>query len=450
MKDRPSCIVIGAGLAGLAAGYRLAKAGWKVTVLEADDRVGGRVLTHRFDGVPGAEKLVCELGGEWIGSDHREVRRLCSTFGLRVTQHRYAFSFWAGTPESRTSTYEPGQWCFEKSSRPRFEKFCRRFLASQHDEKAMKDLDRYDWWTALQMHGFHIDDLVKRDLMDSTDFGESIRLTSAYLAATEYFASNKTNEMDAKIDGGNDQLADALAEAIGRRGVVRRKASVSRVEQRDGRVSVHVEGRTTPYRARYCICAVPTRASTKIRWSPALAPRQRAAARQLQYSRIMKTAVLCAERFWQDRGALGFAVYTSRASDFCFDSTFHQPGTMGILCSYAIGEKADNLAAESEALLGGWITQDVFDAVKPRKGRVATPLAVRKQAWQYEPSGGAYAFYRPGQWFDVQPILSQPHGRVWFAGEHLSAEWQGFMEGAVETGQKAAEAVIEHARHGGR
>jgi monoamine oxidase len=449
MKDRPSCIVIGAGLAGLAAGYELVEAGWKVTVLEADDRVGGRVFTHRFDGVPGAEKLVCELGAEWIGKEHQRLKALCSTFRLRpLKKHQFTFSFWKGTPESRTRTFGPGEWCFSKAAQPKFRRFRSRFSRLQEQEK--RDLDRYDWWTALRMHGFTTDDLVYRDLMDSTDSGESIRLSSAYLAATEYFAPTTTNEMDYKIVGGNDRLPKALAGAIGRRGSVRTEATVTRIEQHDGHVSVYVRGRTTPFRARYCICSVPTRALTKIRWEPTLPPAQRAAANQLQYSRIMKTAVLCAERFWQDRRRYGFAVYTSRASDFCFDSTFGQEGTMGILCSYAIGEKADNLAAESEDLLGKWITQDVSEAAEPTKDRAVAPLRVKKMAWQCEPSGGAYAFYRPGQWFDIQPILSQPHGRVWFAGEHLSGEWQGFMEGAVETGQNAAKAVIKDARQARR
>jgi monoamine oxidase len=76
--------------------------------------------------------------------------------------------------------------------------------------------------------------------------------------------------------------------------------------------------------------------------------------------------------------------------------------------------------------------------VKPK-----TPGAyLGQKAWQREAwIGGAYAFYRPGQWFSVLPALARAHGRVLFAGEHLSEDWQGFMEGAVETGQAAADAL---------
>jgi len=71
-----------------------------------------------------------------------------------------------------------------------------------------------------------------------------------------------------------------------------------------------------------------------------------------------------------------------------------------------------------------------------------TARAIRQQAWQQDPfTGGAYACYRPGQWFTVRPALSRPFERVFFAGEHI-ADWQGFMEGAVVTGQAAADAVL--------
>ena len=76
MRSTPrSCIVIGAGLAGLSAAYRLRTRGWKVTVLEALQKVGGRVFSYRSKQAP---KLVCELGGEWIGVRHKAMRRLCA------------------------------------------------------------------------------------------------------------------------------------------------------------------------------------------------------------------------------------------------------------------------------------------------------------------------------------------------------------------------------------
>jgi monoamine oxidase len=171
-------------------------------------------------------------------------------------------------------------------------------------------------------------------------------------------------------------------------------------------------------------------------------------AKQLQYSRIMKTAVLYMDRFWGTRRRGGFSVFTNRASDFCFESTYGQHGDKGILCSYATGDKADDLANErSKNNVMRWITEDVVAATRPAANVRIAPIDIAWKAWQHDSCiGGAYAFYRPGQWFTVRPALGERHHRVHFAGEHLSDEWQGFMEGAVETGQRAADAVRKGSR----
>ncbi len=150
----------------------------------------------------------------------------------------------------------------------------------------------------------------------------------------------------------------------------------------------------------------------------------------------MKTAVLFSERLWPESKS-GFSLFTNRASDFCFDSTFGQEGNEGIICSYAIGDKADDLADETDQDLARWIAEDVSAALG--KTNITAQFLHRKEWQRDECIGGAYAFYRPGQWFKVRSALQRPHGRVAFAGEHLSEAWQGFMEGAIETGEAAAE-----------
>ena len=87
------------------------------------------------------------------------------------------------------------------------------------------------------------------------------------------------------------------------------------------------------------------------------------------------------------------------------------------------------------------ITEDIadFDSDSPKLAR-----GISSYAWQRDPyTDGAYALYRPGQWFGIRPILQRPHGKVLFAGEHL-ADWQGFMEGAIETGEAAAANIIRN------
>ena len=231
--------------------------------------------------------------------------------------------------------------------------------------------------------------------------------------------------MDLKIQGGNDRLPNALAGDIALRGGrVISNAAVTRVTQGRRGVCAYVEGQATPYEAEACICATPTRSLSAIRWHPALPPAQYSAAQELQYARIAKTVILYDRRFWPGSRRFGFSVFTDRVSDFCFDASFPQSGTFGILCSYAIGDKADDVAGERQRDLARWITADVLKACSATRRRV-TPMDVQQYAWQRdELTGSAYALYRPGQLFDILPVLRRPHGRVHFAGEHL-ADWQG-------------------------
>ncbi len=438
---RKKCIVIGAGLAGLAAAHRAVQNRWEVDVLEASDRYGGRVFTQRHDR-KGRTPLVYELGGEWIGTKHKQMLNLCAEFELELIDHRYSPSFWR--PGKPLETFAAGKPPFPASLQNKFENFSKQMKKHQNDIGKNLALDRIDWWTKLKDMGFRQKDLEKRDLMDSTDFGESIRQTSAYVAAAEYVFSNQFDEMDMKIEGGNDRLSDALVSAINKkRRSVHLKQAVAKIEQAND--EVRVTARTgSVFTGDACICAVPAPSLTKIRWNPPLPDEQREAAKELQYARIAKTAVLFPEKIWEKisppNGKSGFSMFSNRVSDFCFESTFKQDGPEGVICSYAIGDKADDLASEKHKLLAEWISADVSHALGACLSKPAVFLA--QKAWQREKAiGGAYAFYRLGQWFTVRPALARPHYRVLFAGEHLSEDWQGFMEGAVKTGQAAADAL---------
>ena len=349
---RHSAGVIGAGLSGLAAAYALRRAGWNVTVLEARNRSGGRVLSYRFPQSPG---LVCELGAEWIGASHERMRALCNDFGLELQDHRFATWLLRNGAVAR-----PDGWSFSPQAKAAFASFREKFDAYSEEDK--QRLDRYDWWTHLQNIGFTEDDLLLRHLMDSTDFGESIRHVSAYAAAAEYFESSPANEMDFKIIGGNSRLVDELVRRIGPRNM-RLGIPVEEVTQRGGKVSVRAGGQTLSGDA--CICTVPARVLEEIRFDPPLPAEQLAAAEQLQYARIIKNSVLFGERFW---GPEDFSMVSDVTSHFYFHSTQSQPGTDGILCSYAVGEKADVLAAQDDARRTRSSPGTSFRSIRTRRG----------------------------------------------------------------------------------
>ncbi len=420
-----SCIIIGAGLSGLAAAYALKD--WNVTLLEARERVGGRVISFSFKENP---QLVCELGGEWVGDSHDRMKALCNDFKIPLKDHRFEAWLMQDSVVKR-----PGQWDFSPQAKTAFENFRKVFKAYNDGDRIR--LDRYDWWTWLKEIGFTEADLLLRDLQDSTDFGETIRMMSAYAAAAEYFESSPANEMDFKMEGGNSRLVDALAARVGSSRILT-GMTVQRIVQRGGKVTVTAGGRD--FTADACICTVPARVLGNIAFDPPLPRVQREAANKLQYARIIKNQVLFNERFW---GAEDFSLVSDVTSHYYFHSTKSQPGKQGILCSYAIGEKADILASQNSRKRRDIITGDLL----PLNSR-APELAgnIQSMAWQRDiHTQGAYAFYRPGQWFTLRPILQQPHGKVLFAGEHL-ADWQGFMEGAVVTGEAAAQALTGRTR----
>ena len=107
-KRNKSVVIIGAGFSGLAAAYKLKNAGWNVTVLEARDRIGGRVFSHKFAGTD----LICELGAEWVGESHERIKELCSDFKIPLQKHQFEDYLLRDGRVSR-----PGEWGFSPQAK---------------------------------------------------------------------------------------------------------------------------------------------------------------------------------------------------------------------------------------------------------------------------------------------------------------------------------------------
>jgi len=423
-----SCVIVGAGFAGLTAAYRLTAAGWKVNVLEARNRAGGRAWSYRFAQAP---ELVCEMGGEWIGKDHPRIIALAKELNVGLEPH--AFRVWL---LQHGQLQAPGSWNFSVESQLAWKHFMDKYKSSTEPEK--RRLDEYDWWTWLGKIGITDDDRRIREIMDSTDYGESIRQVSAYVAAdeyadTDYINPDSTDEMDFHVRGGNSMLIEAIAARLAP-GALRLSSPVKSISQRAGRVTVATASEKLT--ADCCIFAAPASVLNSIQFDPPLPPAKALAADELEYGRIIKTQMLFDRRFWP---AEDFSLMSDETSHQYFHSTQGQPGPRGILCSYAVGDKADVLASQTKADRQAQLMGDLR-AVSPDAS--AALIDTYAQPWQDDPwVHGAYATYRPGQWFRVRQLLEEPHGKVLFAGEHLG-EWQGFMEGAVSTGEIAARHLL--------
>ncbi|MCR6719976.1 MAG: FAD-dependent oxidoreductase [Chitinophagaceae bacterium] len=424
VSKKITVIVMGAGFAGLSAANQLKKKGYNVIVLEAKGRIGGRVFSTPIqDNSP----LIVELGAEWVGDSHTRIKELCGEFGLKLNNNQFDSDL-----IYRDEYFTTGRWKYSDEWEVKFNKILKDFHQFSQDDK--EKLDRMDWWRFLVNNGCEGRDLEIRELLDSTDFGETIRHVSAFAALAEYAESSPKNEMDFKIEGGNSQLAHKFADAIGRENIHLKHAVTKVIQPRKGKVTVECSNGKT-FQADKIICTLPTFAVSKVIWEPGLESKYIAAINELQYARINKNPVLFNDRFWKRED---FDMVTDRVPHYFYHATKNQQHEKGVLLSYTIGDKAAVVAAQTDEWRAKQIDETLAKAFGPVKDKIEGQLNYFWGSDEY--SRGAYAIYGKGQWFRVMPILKRPHVNTFFAGEHL-ADWQGFMEGAINSGEEMAEKV---------
>lgn len=421
---KPKVIIIGAGFAGLAAAYSLYKKNVDFIILEARNRIGGRVFSHTMDE---KENLVIELGAEWVGNSHTRIQELCNEFGLELQNNQFD-----------THLIYKGQyfanklWNYSDNWNAKFKTIIDHYPQLTKEEKIK--LDQKDWWRFLIDNGCEGRDLDIRELLDSTDFGETIRNVSAFAALAEYAESSEKNEMDLKIKGGNGLLAKRIAERIGEDKILLQHTVNKIIQTKKNGVTVYC-GNGQAFTADKIICTLPTFAAKKVKWEPGLPIEQLNAMNALQYARINKNPLLFSERFWKDES---FDMVTDQLPHYFYHATKNQSSKKGVLISYTIGDKAAVVANQTDS----WKADIVQQTLQPWFGDVKKLL--EKQTNYYWGndiySYGAYALYGKGQWFGLMPLLKRSFMHTHFAGEHL-ADWQGFMEGAINTGEEAADKI---------
>ncbi|RPI65777.1 MAG: NAD(P)/FAD-dependent oxidoreductase, partial [Ignavibacteriales bacterium] len=370
-------VIIGAGISGLAAAYKLKQNGMYVTLIEARNRTGGRILSYKFNDA----NITCELGAEWVGESHNRLIELCKEFNLELEDHRFETHLTINNKYKKA-----GEWGFTPEWDQKYQRLLKHFneLPDGSDEK--KGFDKIDWWRYLVNQGISDTDLELRELLDSTDFGETIRQVSAYAGIAEYAESSEMNEMDFHIKGGNNQLIFKLAEAIGNENIIL-KTKVEKIVQNKNNVIVYADNGNS-YEVDNVICTVPTFSLLKIIWEPGLPNDYKDALNELQYSRIIKSSVLCSERFWKDES---LDMITDTLPHYFFHSTKNQAGKKGILTSYAVGDRSYLLSKMNDEQK----RKEISNALKPAFGDVNNYIEkIVSYYWgsdQY--TQGAYAIY---------------------------------------------------------
>lgn len=420
--SKPKIIVLGAGISGLGAARKLSEKNYDVTILEARNRIGGRIFSHTIDE---NDNLVVELGAEWVGDSHDKLKSLCNELGLELINNRF---------DDRliydNKFYKPEEWDYSPEWREKFDKLLKSYATMSEKEKI--HLDKMDWWRFLMNNDIPQRDLDIREYSDSTDFGESIRFVSAYSALAEYAESNEFDEMDWKVKGGNSLIIKSLADKIGTEKILTGH-KVDTINY-DSKIKIHCSNGAT-FECDKLICALPTYSMSKINWIPALPQEKIDALNQLQYCRINKSATLFKERFWNDEK---FSILTDTFSHYFYHASKFQNSPKGVLISYSVGDKADIMSRLTKEQR----EDTLADSLSVAFGDVRNQF--EKNVNYYwgtdEFTKGAYALYGRGQWFSILGVLREKVKDIHFAGEHI-ADWQGFMEGALISGEEAADSI---------
>jgi monoamine oxidase len=426
-----SVLVAGAGLAGLTAARDLEKQGARVTVVEARDRVGGRVHTIRgiFD-----EGQHAEAGADLIEGEQEHVLELAKSLGLKPARIlTEGFSYYGPDNAGRNRIWRrPAAW-FEAS---------RRLKREAEMYKAAGE--SWDSGFATALGPVSVARWLKRVRADRS-FAAGVRAMRGFfladpedlslLALVDQFAEGDTPGQDEiyRIPGGNDLLATKIADSL--RGRIYLRAWVRRVARQDGGVTVTIDdaaGRSE-LRADYVVVALPATTARAVDFTPGLPVEQRTAIASLRYGPATRVLLQFERPFWRKRGRpRGFG--SPLPIGAVWDASEHQRGSSAMLMLLAGGRGS----AECRELLATEGPEGVVNQLR-WLGRPSPLRALWHTSWEDDPlARGGYAVFSPD--FDprLRAWLRRPAGRVVFAGEHTSVKWQGFMNGAVESGHRAA------------
>jgi len=439
-------VVVGAGLAGLRAAEVLRKAGLPVVVLEARSRPGGRVYTVRS---PFAERLYAEAGAIRIPPQHETTVQLVKDYGLNLVPFE-SFNGSALVTIGNVTAKIPDE--LKKATatlalKPDEDGLTQAALLKRYVTDLPSDMgelkpsvDAYERWRSYDQVTWP-DWLRSRGASDDairvmTLGGDSRELSALYVL--RQFALLQNTSQFYKIHGGMDQLPRAMARSLG--AIVRYNAAVVGIDQGEGSVRLDYleRGRKKAVRASRVILTVPFAALRSIDIRPRFSEQKSRAIAELPYFPATRLLFQCRSSFWQPQGLSGTA--RSDAPAEMWDCTYDLEGTRGILGATVGGEIGRNIAGMTRAraiAYGLGIVGRTFPAVRT-SFQTGTVYRWIRDAW----AGGAFAIFHPGQMSAFMPSIAKPEGLVHFAGEHTST-WMGWMQGALESGERAAAEVLE-------
>jgi monoamine oxidase len=444
--SRLHILVLGAGAAGLVAAYELKQAGHRVTILEATLRPGGRVHTIRE---PFADGLYAEAGAGRIPSTHSLTRDYAKQFGLTLAPYK---------PTGENSLYyAAGRRVIARSGQPvDLRPLGLPFTADELRMGPNGMYDKYiarfskeigsvpgDAWPSPYLRKFGNQTIA--NLMASLGASPAAikYLCAGYEedSALDYLRdaySHEAPELD-HIAGGNDLLPRAFANALTDQ--IRYGTPVIRIEQdtRSVRAITRREGQNSVVSADRMICTLPFSVLRHIAFAPRLPHGKQKAINNLPYGSVTRIFLQYNRRFWVDEGCTGFADMLDLPMEI-WSPSHDQPGHRGLHLGYLYERIAKEVAAFPKSQR---ITFFLNLMQKVYPGASKHFEGGDSFVWNDQPfQRGAYAVYPKGTYDSLAPYVSQPEGRIHFAGEHTSP-WPGWIQGALYSGLRAVHEVVQ-------
>jgi len=436
---RKSVIVVGAGLAGLAAADVLTRAGHRVVVCEARQRPGGRIETLR---TPFADGQYAEAGALFIPGDHELTLGYIKRFGLTLRPAMPPFEAGLAYVRGRRIASNWGgkhEWPYRLTLEERklgLAGMWQKYVVDTTRDAAPEALDRMSAGELLRRRGASAEaiELLRIGFLDM--FGDGIESYAA-LQLRERVARLPPPAARFTIAGGAELLTNALA--IELRDKIRYAWPVAGIEQNGQSVAVRTAGDRLI--ADYVICTTSFSVLRRLAVSPAFTAGKRQAIEELAYTSVLRVFLQFQRRIWTAEN-LYLLTTTDLPVRWILDHTVNQPGSRGILEAQITGPDSRRLAEMAEAERIAFALkylEEVFPGIRNHYERGVT------KSWDEDPwARGAFAYFRPGQMLALRPRLAPAEGRIHFAGDHTST-WSGWMQGALESGLRAAHEVLESA-----
>jgi monoamine oxidase len=443
-------VVVGAGLAGLTAALTLRDAGWEVLVVEARDRVGGRVHTRHggVDGVPLAPGLRAEMGGESIDENHTEIQRLARRFEIateprpgstsdRAANGRYhrdehTFSFADLMNLRGGSVLSDYLRVYDELAKAA--ELCGIDPEQPETARHADDLDAQslaEWLDSLLLvpEARFVVDQANTSLYNAELTDLSMLFVLQQVAATAGVPDAWSETM--RLAGGNSTLPNAIADELGPAVVL--DSPLTAVLRRGEVVTVVAGGRE--HVAAHVVLAVPPPPLRDVQFDPPVPPAIATAIAGLDLGAATKVVNQFDTAFWRAGGESGFSL-TDLTYRVSWDASDSYAAAGGLLTTYTTAGNGRVLAAMSDAARIARVRDELAIVYPHSRAQLSGPAITR--AWTQEPfTRGGYAVYGPGQVGACWETLRAGTDRIHFAGEHLEAP-AGYMESAVRSGLRVA------------